>query len=65
MTGEIFAALCEHSILGRTMKGNADDVECFKQGYDYAMNKNVSHAGLLQQLFSVRTLALFNRLPAE
>ena len=65
MTGEIFAVLCEHSILGRTMKGNADDVECFKQGYDYAMNKNVNHAGLLQQLFSVRTLALFNRLPAE
>ncbi len=65
MTGEIFAVLCKHSILGRTMEGNADDVECFKQGYDYAMSKNVNHAGLLQQLFSVRTLALFNRLPAE
>ena len=65
MTGEIFAVLCKHSILGRTMEGNADDVECFKQGYDYAMNKNVNHAGLLQQLFSVRTLALFNHLPAE
>ncbi len=65
MTGEIFAVLCEHSILGRTMKGAADDVHCFKQGYDYAMNENVNHAGLLQQLFSARTLALFDRLPAE
>jgi 2-dehydro-3-deoxygalactonokinase len=65
MTGELFALLCEHSILGRTMKGAADDVHCFKQGYDYAMNENVNYAGLLQQLFSVRTLALFNRLPAE
>ncbi len=65
MTGEVFAVLCEHSILGHTMKGIADDVECFKQGYDYAMNEKVNHAGLLQQLFSARTLALFDRLPAE
>ena len=47
MTGEIFAVLCEHSILARTMQGNADDVEWFKQGHDYAMNKNVNQVGLL------------------
>jgi 2-dehydro-3-deoxygalactonokinase len=65
MTGEVFAILCEHSILGRTMNGDADDHAYFKQGFDYAMNENVNGAGLLQQLFSVRTLALFNRIPGE
>lgn len=65
MTGEVFAILCEHSILGRTMQGSADDAESFKQGFDYAMNERVNSAGLLQQLFSVRTLALFGRMPGE
>lgn len=65
MTGEVFAILCEHSILGRTMQGNADDAESFKRGFDYAMNESVNAAGLLQQLFSVRTLALFERMPGE
>ena len=32
MTGEIFAVLSEHSILGRTMKGYADDVDGFRHG---------------------------------
>lgn len=65
MTGEIFAVPCEHSLLGRTMKGNVGHAHCFKQGHDYATNKSVNNAGLLQQLFSVRTLALFNRRPAK
>ena len=65
MTGEVFALLCEHSILGRTMQGNADDAESFKRGFDYAMDESVNAAGLLQQLFSVRTLALFDRVPGE
>jgi 2-dehydro-3-deoxygalactonokinase len=65
MTGEVFATLSEHSILGRTMKGNSDDIDAFKQGYDYAHDETVNAAGLLQQLFSARTLALFNRIPAE
>ena len=65
MTGEVFAILCEHSILGRTMKGNADDPVHFKQGFDYAMNESVNGAGLLQQLFSARTLALFHHIPEE
>ncbi len=65
MTGEVFAILCEHSILGRTMKGSADDAKSFKQGFDYAMDERVNGAGLLQQLFSARTLALFDRMPGE
>lgn len=65
MTGKVFAILCEHSILGRTMKGSADDAKSFKQGFDYAMDERVNGAGLLQQLFSARTLALFDRMPGE
>ncbi len=65
MTGEVFAILCEHSILGRTMKGDADNPESFKRGFEYAMNNRANHAGLLQQLFSARTLALFDRMPEE
>jgi 2-dehydro-3-deoxygalactonokinase len=65
MTGEVFAILCEHSILGRTMKGSTDDAENFKRGFEYAMNERVNNAGLLQQLFSARTLALFEQVPAE
>jgi 2-dehydro-3-deoxygalactonokinase len=65
MTGEVFAILCEHSILGRTMIGSADDPQSFKRGFEYAMNERVNNAGLLQQLFSARTLALFERMPGE
>lgn len=65
MTGELFALLKEHSILGRTMKSDEDDADAFQQGYDYAFDETAHPAGLLQQLFSARTLALFNRIPAE
>ena len=65
MTGEVFAILKEHSILGRTMQGDADDINAFKQGYEYANNETANAAGLLQLLFSARTLALFDRMPAE
>lgn len=64
MTGEIFALLVEHSILGRTIQGDADDVDAFQQGYEYAFDEAANQAGLLQQLFSARTLALFKRIPA-
>lgn len=65
MTGELFAILKEHSILGRTMKSDDDDIDAFRQGYDYAFDESANAAGLLQQLFSARTLALFNEIPAE
>jgi 2-dehydro-3-deoxygalactonokinase len=65
MTGEVFAILKEHSILGRTIKSDDDDVDAFRQGYDYAFDESANAAGLLQQLFSARTLALFDEIPAE
>ncbi len=64
MTGEVFALLCEHSILGRTMQGRDDDVDAFRRGCDYALTQAINTAGLLQLMFSARTLALFNRVPA-
>lgn len=61
MTGELFAVLKNHSILGRLMtedEGQGDE-RAFEQGLD----AQASLPGdLLQQLFSARTLGLFERL---
>jgi len=61
MTGELFALLRGHGILGRLMEGDAHDPASFKRGVSYGSRAS---AGLLKRLFSVRTLALFDRLPA-
>ena len=65
MTGEVFAALCEHTILGRTMVGKKDNVEAFQRGVEFATKQAAASGGLLQQLFSARTLALFDKMPGE
>ena len=65
MTGEIFAALCDHTILGRTMAGKIDDPAAFRRGVEFAVNSGDNSGGLLHQLFSARTLALFNKMPGE
>lgn len=64
MTGELFAALKDHSILGRLMEMDTghDHHAAFEQGLE--AHENLP-GGLLQQLFSARTLGLFERLPAE
>ncbi len=68
MTGELFAVLKNHSILGRLMTigdGEQDpgqDRGAFEQGLDAA---KTLPGGLLQHLFSARTLGLFKRLPEE
>lgn len=62
MTGEFYALLRQHSILGRTMPdGDGElDVAAFERGIRYAL-----HSGsLLHAAFSARTLALFDRLAA-
>ncbi len=61
MTGEVFAVLRGHSILGRHMQGDADHDAAFRRGIDAA---GETGAELLHRLFSVRTLGLFERLPA-
>lgn len=64
MTGELFAILKDHSILGRLMTGGDQhhDDAVFEQGLGAARSLP---GGLLQQLFSARTLGLFERVPAE
>ena len=62
MTGEFYALLRQHSILARTLP--AGDTEhnaaAFDQGVEHALHAH----GLLNTAFSVRTLALFERMPA-
>ncbi|MBV40330.1 MAG: 2-dehydro-3-deoxygalactonokinase [Rhodospirillaceae bacterium] len=60
MTGELFAALKDHTILGRMMSDGADnDDAAFVRGVKHGFASN----GALQTLFSARTLALFGELP--
>lgn len=60
MSGELYALLRRQSILARTLPDAEDafDVEAFDRGLDRALGGE----GLLQTAFSVRTLALFERL---
>ena len=63
MTGEVYALLSQHSILGKTLdvKGAFDEA-VFLQGVDHSQTAG----SLLNKLFAVRTLGLFERLsPAQ
>lgn len=62
MTGELFAVLRAHSILGRLMEESSEREADFLRGIDTA---HADSAGLLRRLFSVRTLGLFGDLPAS
>ena len=62
MSGEIFSVMVEHSILGRLMEGKKRDEDAFKNGCNQALNS--SH-GLLSQLFSARTMGLFQQVEAK
>jgi 2-dehydro-3-deoxygalactonokinase len=61
MTGEVYALLGQHSILGKTLDLNgAFDEAAFLQGVDQSQ----SAGSVLNKLFAVRTLGLFERLTA-
>jgi 2-dehydro-3-deoxygalactonokinase len=61
MTGEVFALMSQHSILGKTLNLNgAFDEAAFLQGVDQTQQAG----SVLNKLFAVRTLGLFERLPA-
>jgi 2-dehydro-3-deoxygalactonokinase len=65
MTGEVFAALCAHTILGRTMQRPAiPDHSAFDRGVEVARSPE-ARAGVLSNIFSTRTLGLTGALPAE
>ena len=63
MTGEFYALLRQHSILARTLPASdpEPDADAFDRGVDHALHSQ----GLLHTAFSVRTLALFDRMPAD
>jgi 2-dehydro-3-deoxygalactonokinase len=64
MTGEVFAALRSHTILGRLMSaGDAHDDAAFAQGVRAGAAEGAPGA-LLHRIFSARTLGLFERIPA-
>lgn len=63
MTGEVFAALRGHTILGRTMQAaDAPDDAAFARGLQVARSGEAS-LGLLSHIFSTRTLGLTGALP--
>jgi 2-dehydro-3-deoxygalactonokinase len=59
MTGETFAALKDHTILGRTMQGGGIDAAAFRRGVEAA---RAAGGALLHGLFGVRSLGLFGKL---
>jgi 2-dehydro-3-deoxygalactonokinase len=62
MSGEFYALLRQHSILARTLP--ADDGELDSVAFDRAVAHALEGSSLMQTAFSVRTLALFERMPA-
>ncbi len=58
MTGEVFAALRGHTILGRMMRDGPADGATFDAG----VARSADPGGLLHHLFGVRALALADRL---
>ncbi|RQG99892.1 2-dehydro-3-deoxygalactonokinase [Paraburkholderia dinghuensis] len=64
MTGEVYAALMAHTILGRTMKRPAEpDTQAFLRGVSVAREHGC--AGLLATAFSTRTLGLTGQLAPD
>jgi 2-dehydro-3-deoxygalactonokinase len=64
MTGEVFAALTEHTILGRTMvTPDRPDTDAFLRGVRVARDRG--QPGVLATIFSTRTLGLTAQLTRE
>jgi 2-dehydro-3-deoxygalactonokinase len=66
MTGELFAVLRTHSVLGRLMAGSSagDFAEhAFATGVDAA--RDYGHLGMSHQVFAARTLGVTGRAPAS
>jgi 2-dehydro-3-deoxygalactonokinase len=61
MTGEVYGLLRQHSLLGRSMPAHDPDWE--PPAFDAGLDDAGDSRGLLQDLFGVRTAALFARFP--
>ncbi len=62
MTGEVFSALCQHTILGQTMQPS-EDASAFDRGVRVAQS-SARRGSLLSMIFSTRTLGLTGALEA-
>ena len=65
MTGEMFAVLKDHSILGRLMTLGDAGGDGFELGVRAGLNERDGSGGLLHMLFSARTLGLFGDLKSD
>jgi 2-dehydro-3-deoxygalactonokinase len=66
MSGEMYALLHRHSILAKSIPEADDDDEVFDgAAFDDGVRRALQGCSLLQTAFGVRTLALFDRLPAS
>ena len=63
MTGEVFGALKDHTILGRLMSGGAADADAFARGVREGAALE-SAGALLNRVFATRTYGLMDKLPA-
>jgi 2-dehydro-3-deoxygalactonokinase len=61
MTGEVFAALKDHTILGRMMREGPPDMAAFARGVTEAATLGGAGA-LLHRIFATRTYRLFDKL---
>lgn len=62
MTGEVFGALKDHTILGRLMRDGTTDPDAFARGVRAGATLG-SAGALLNRLFATRTYGLMNQLP--
>jgi 2-dehydro-3-deoxygalactonokinase len=62
MTGELYAVLVQHSILGRLMQPGHDRPEAFAEGVQLGL---AEHANATHALFAVRTAGLAGRVAPE
>lgn len=65
MSGELYALLRQHSVLGRLMPAGALPAHAGGFAAGVSAVRDAGEAGLLHQLFSVRSLGLSQQLPAE
>lgn len=63
MTGEVYALLRSRSILARSMPPESDDA-LDEAAFDDGVRRALRGCSLLQTAFSIRTRALFDRMPA-
>ncbi len=68
MTGEIFAALRDHTILGRLMKTGLADADAVQTAFADGTRAGAADGGpgaLLHRVFAARTLGLFDQIKSE